>query len=446
MKGDKARIVGSLRIGMPVVFLLCSVRLSAASGEEFWDDHFGVPGVEGYGVSALAVWENQLFAGGGFLSAGGVTATNFARWDGSQWSQVGGGVGADLSQGVGALVVQGDRLYVGGYFTNAGTVPVRNIACWDGANWSALGTGIDHGVMALATDGTNLYVGGSFTNVGGIVSTNVVRWDGERWWSMAGGVSGNDLGLGSLGLFGIVEAIAVGPGGVYVAGDITSAGGIKLNNIARWDGTKWFAVREGLPTRIRALAIAGSQVHAGADPFKQGDLAVYVSRWDGAQWQAILTGPWPGAGGAVTLLALGRDVYLGGGLVFPGGFPIPGVAKWDGSQWWPLGSALSAGAVRTLASTGAELFVGGYFASVGGKPATNIALWHLSHALEINGGTDQVSLSWPATGSNLVLESASSLPATNWTEVPEPPAVVDDQLVVTNRTTEARQFYRLRRE
>jgi hypothetical protein len=297
--------------------------------------------------------------------------------------------------------------------------------------------------MPLATDGSSIFVGGSFTRAGGIAATNVARWDGERWWAVGGGVTGTELGPG---FFGAVYAMAAGADGIYVAGYITNAGGIKVNNIARWDGTNWFAVGEGIPHPIRALAVSGTEVYAGGGHYRQGESAVYVNKWDGARWQPILMGPWPGAGGAVTLLVSGKDIYVGGGLVFPGGFPIPGVAKWDGTQWQSLGSALNMGAVHALAASGAELFVGGEFTIVGGKPATNIALWRIPHVLEIQRSGDQVTLSWPATGSNLVLEASRSVPATNWIAVPVPPAVVQDQLVVTNRAAEPSRFYRLRRK
>src|SRR5689334_24518190 len=47
-----------------------------------------------------------------------------------------------------ALLVSGSDLYVGGGFTNAGGVPASHIAKWDGSNWSALGGGLDNTVFA----------------------------------------------------------------------------------------------------------------------------------------------------------------------------------------------------------------------------------------------------------------------------------------------------------
>jgi hypothetical protein len=59
-------------------------------------------------------------------------------------------------------------------FTNAGGVPASNIARWNGSNWSALGSGVSvtpNGapapVQALAADGLgHLFVGGNFYQAG----------------------------------------------------------------------------------------------------------------------------------------------------------------------------------------------------------------------------------------------------------------------------------------
>ena len=41
-----------------------------------------------------------------------------------------------------ALAVSGTNLYAGGWFTTAGGVSANYIATWDGSAWSALGSGV----------------------------------------------------------------------------------------------------------------------------------------------------------------------------------------------------------------------------------------------------------------------------------------------------------------
>jgi hypothetical protein len=105
----------------------------------------GQPGVDGE-VFALAVFDDgtgpALYVGGAFELAGGIVANNVAKWDGSKWSDVGGGTSSSVS----SLAVfddgSGPTLYAGGGFDKAGGVSVSMIAKWDGSAWSALGSGV----------------------------------------------------------------------------------------------------------------------------------------------------------------------------------------------------------------------------------------------------------------------------------------------------------------
>src|ERR1019366_1654117 len=96
-------------------------------------------------VYALAMNGTDLYAGGQFNWAGAVSANYVAKWDGSAWSPLGSGLGASdgSPRCVYALAVSGTNLYVGGEFTTAGGVTANNIAKWDGNAWSALGSGVN---------------------------------------------------------------------------------------------------------------------------------------------------------------------------------------------------------------------------------------------------------------------------------------------------------------
>ena len=81
-------------------------------------------------VYALAVSGTNLYAGGGFTTAGGVSAKYIAKWDGSAWSALGSGMSGTLCRCAGG---ERDNLYAGGYFTTAGGMAANNIAKWDGS-------------------------------------------------------------------------------------------------------------------------------------------------------------------------------------------------------------------------------------------------------------------------------------------------------------------------
>ncbi len=100
-----------------------------------------------FGVRALAASGTNLYAVGDFTTAGGLAANCVARWNGSVWSALGSGIsGSDPGScpSVNALAVSGTNLYIGGYFTTAGGVTAYNIAKWNSSAWSALGSGDKH--------------------------------------------------------------------------------------------------------------------------------------------------------------------------------------------------------------------------------------------------------------------------------------------------------------
>jgi hypothetical protein len=74
----------------------------------------------------------------------------------------------------------GAALYAGGDFTQAGGESARNIARWDGTEWSPLGSGVYGDVDALAVfqddTGSALYAGGSFYLTEASPSRFIARW------------------------------------------------------------------------------------------------------------------------------------------------------------------------------------------------------------------------------------------------------------------------------
>ena len=202
-------------------------------------------GVNG-GVYALAVVGNEVFVGGGFTSAGGVSANYVARFNTqtNTWSSLGSsnGVSGGIVPAVTALAVVGDEVFVGGWFTSAGGVSANYVARFNTQTntWSSLGTGSSNGVSgsvaALAVVGNEVYVGGSFTEAGGVSANFVARFNTlTNTWSSLGMFSSNGVSGGD---FPAVRALAVTGSEVYVGGTFTSAGGVSANHVARFKSKK----------------------------------------------------------------------------------------------------------------------------------------------------------------------------------------------------------------
>jgi hypothetical protein len=189
-------------------------------------------------VLALAVVGNEVYVGGFFASAGGVSANNVARFNTqtNTWSSLGTGSQNGVNGGVEALAVVGNEVYVGGYFTSAGGVSANNVARFNTQTntWSSLGTGSSNGVdsvvYALAVVGNEVVVGGVFTSAGGVRANRVARFNTQtNTWSTLG--TGSQNGVNGLGVF----ALAVVGNEVYVGGAFISAGGVSAIGVARWN-------------------------------------------------------------------------------------------------------------------------------------------------------------------------------------------------------------------
>lgn len=141
-------------------------------------------------VHALAVSEDNLYVGGEFTTAGGVTVNRIAKWNGITWSalQTGLNFAGESAVFVAALAVSGTDVYAGGRFATAGGVVASRIAKWNGSSWSTLGGGISGQAYAshstsrtfisalmVDEDGDHLFVGGDFAFGGATLSPYIVQ-------------------------------------------------------------------------------------------------------------------------------------------------------------------------------------------------------------------------------------------------------------------------------
>lgn len=346
-----------------------------------------------------------LFVAGWFGEVDRVRASGVARWNGTAWESVGGGIAGRVN----ALVVfddgSGPALYAGGEFDRAGTVAATGVARWDGARWSAVGSGLAGRVLCLAVhdDGTGhpkLIAGGRIRVVGDGLDGYVIQWDGDTWTTVGEGFLGGDGAR-------VVNALATftDSAGTFLlaGGRLTSTfGGTPIANLARWNGHSWSTFAGGTDDDVDALLafdsgtgpslyVAGRFSRAGGVP------AAKIARWNRGSWSAL------GSGLDDAAYALGtfddgggRKLYAGGSFTAAGGSPANHVARWDGTRWSALGAGISRASVETVLTmtsfddgSANRLFVGGVFGAVGNDlPAQNISLWDGRDWLPFDGAFD----------------------------------------------------------
>ncbi|MEC9373252.1 MAG: hypothetical protein VYC34_05380 [Planctomycetota bacterium] len=217
-------------------------------------------------VWSLKTWDDgngeALYIGGNYVDMGGAGGPDFiTRWDGTSFSEVGGTIG-----GIGvALIVldievfQGD-LYIGGRFTEVGGVAASHIARWDGTQWHDVGGGITGTQvidMAVADDGSGpaLFVGGSFTAAGGVPATRLAKWDGATWSALPGGADSTVQGIAGFD-DGSGEK-------VFIVGNFNNVDGQPAPRIARWDGFSLEPVGAGADANCFAVFPFNGRLNIG---------------------------------------------------------------------------------------------------------------------------------------------------------------------------------------
>ena len=347
---------------------------ASGPGDEHWDNQFGPVGASDplYSITTAG---GKVYVGGLLTAAGNAKTGYISGYDGTNWFALNnglqGGVNVTFAQ---VLAADGSNVYAGGWFTNADDSGAKYLARWDGANWSPMGGNPANNpnsiVYALKMVGTNLYAGGAFTTNGGVKVNGIAQWNGSGWSDLGGGVSSASQSA--------VEAIEGDGTNVYVGGSFTQAGGVNATNVAWWNGTSWAALGTGFSGQIFALAKVGAYLYAGGS-FTNGSL-MNLARWDGSTWSTV--GP-AGANRSVSGLATdGTNLFVGGTFTSIGGISASRVAKWDGSGWSTFGTGIegfgvgsSFGAFQMAVDTSGRVYVAGNFNQAGRVGASHVAGW-----------------------------------------------------------------------
>ncbi|MBL8876832.1 MAG: hypothetical protein JNM86_13635 [Phycisphaerae bacterium] len=365
------------------------------------------------GVYSLAILANgDLIAGGSFSSAGGTSAANIARWNGTSWTAFGTGVShvSTIEPSVRALkVLPGDNVIAAGSFNTAGGGAASNIAQWNGVSWSTLGSGANGQVLCLTSDEVgNVFAGGLFPSAGGVKASHVAKWSGTSW---------SALGPLPADVNNWVYSLAVLPNGNTAAGgNFTTAGGIAARYIAQWNGAEWSPLGTAIYGTVSALATAsnGDLIAGGSFVRVNGQGLHRIGRWNGTAWSNLGDGIGGSAGGfpsssvnAIAEMPNG-DVVAGGTFLTASGTAAVNIARWNGSSWFPLGAGASGAgsdnAVLALAVLpNGDLVAGGKFTQAGGSPASNIARWDGSTWSPMGSGMS--GLAGPGVFALLVLPS-----------------------------------------
>ena len=135
---------------------------------------------------------------------------------------------------------------------------------------------------------------------------------------------------------------------------------------------------------------------AGCFTSIKGVPASYIAKFDGTNWSPVGNG-FTHTGnstimysGVKALAVFNGELYAGGVMDRSGSTPIYNVAKWDGNSWQPVGNLASGSSVLSLCVFNNELYAGGFIYG-----HHSIVKWNGSAWLSLGGGM-QDSIGLPA--------------------------------------------------
>jgi hypothetical protein len=184
------------------------------------------------------------------------------RWSGTQWE----GVQPFLSEILFAVAA---------FDEGAGPVlfasTVSGVKRASGASWVLVGAttpAYSQPTQLLVHDdgsGPALFAAGAFTSIGGVNANGIARWNGSTWTALGNGLTSNGSSLVAVGsLRAIHDGAATAR--LYVAGQFDLADGAAANGLARWDGTNWTGLGTSLPgqsTFVKAVELFDRGTGAG---------------------------------------------------------------------------------------------------------------------------------------------------------------------------------------
>lgn len=363
-------------------------------------------GVEAFDEDGDGPAAPSLFVAGEFQAADS-SRTSLLRWNASGWTdlQVHGTVNAVCAFDPDGPGPAPDVLVLGGMAINVEGVDLGIVASWDGIEWDGLaGPGASNNpVLGLRVlddpsgvwgGSPRLVASGQITFVGDNVVSGCASWDGTQWSALTDHLEGRARRIE------VIDPDSAGPrhADIVIAGQFRELAGHRVSGIARWDGSAWHPMGEGvLPEGAGTPEVSALESHDpdGAGPLDAAPVVAIsstrvVKRWSGTAWDTIgqipdgsfidLVSYRPFEGAPEILVACGTFTAIDG-------VAVNGVAGWANGSWSGLGSGVGPWVTALVnydedgSGPGeAVLVAAGSFTTLGdGTPAARFAAWDGDH-------------------------------------------------------------------
>ncbi len=340
-----------------------------------------------YQTIALGIYKNQLVHSG-FDTVCGVDVKVISTWNDTTWNSIGLGVPYnDIGTYPPAAFTtyKGDLIVGGGMHTTGGKI-VNGIARWDGTEWYPLGSGMDerlvgNSIRTLAVYKGDLYAAGTFRRMNGTTGyNNIARWDGSTWHKVGNGITRNGVGVQ-------VNQMVVYKDELYVGGYFDVAGVTTAYNIARWNGITWNEVGNGMNGPIYAMEVdTVRNVLYAAGGFSMVDDSIIgrIGLWNGENWQGLSNNNIFNHS-AVYSLEMYHGFLYAGSMDQSTNIDTT-FSRWNGVNWEIIYGPNSN--VYSLQTFNDELYVGGIYTMIGNDSIPYLARYYSSDSVVV--GTNNI--------------------------------------------------------
>jgi hypothetical protein len=327
--------------------------------------------------------EGDLYVTGNFETAGGVEVNAVARWDGSSFYDLDGGMNYCINS---CPVIFGVTKFQGniicsptGFSMGSNDIFPNGLVQWDGQFWKPIHPGLESfsGSSSIARkfinlNDTLLYVFGGFQTVGQDTAFSAATWNGQELVSL-------NFPFAPYGSAKIYDAIYHN-NILYVGGNFQKKGEDENPTIdfAWYDGT-WHAPDEGIKGQnddIGAMVVFRDEIYVGGNfRVSSGNPANAIMKYRNGQFEAV-------GGSFDSELSNVRDLVVYDDKLFAfgsfnsvgGGVPANNMASWDGQKWCGYDFDFDETVGRAVAMND-MLFIGGIFDSIDNEPVNNLAYW-----------------------------------------------------------------------
>jgi len=226
------------------------------------------------------IYNNELYAFGGFNTFNNITANGLIKYNGTEWSSV-----YDLPNFSGIetnpnfvneITFYQGEYYVGGNFhSNNPENEINDIIKYNGTKWVSVVDGLKGGsawVNKMVVYNGDLIVGGWFHKYDGNAGNNIMKWDGNKWSEL---FSSDSIDLSS----GQVMDLKIKDDELYISGAFGING--YGEKILKWDGHNLCAFGGDFNNNVYSMGFYRDTLYVGCGTMIDSLQVNRIAKWIG---------------------------------------------------------------------------------------------------------------------------------------------------------------------